>query len=119
MNTRSAWCLSLVFLAGATLCAPAAAGPREDAGARGAALFADPGLGTNGKSCATCHGGAAGWAGKPRFPKFALGGVRTLDQAIQTCVVNAVQGRVLAWDDERLTALAVFIDDRYGPPAKE
>ena len=110
--------MSLAILIGVAFSAPAAAGPLEDYGARGAKLFADPGLGTSGKSCASCHATGKVWAGKPRFPKFALGTVRTLDQAIQTCVVNPLQGQPLAWDDERLTALSVFIDGIYSPPMK-
>lgn len=84
-----------------------------DAAARGAKLFAAATLGTNGKSCAVCHADAAAFAGKARFPRVAFGGLRTLDQAIQTCVVNALAGAPLAWDDGRLTALAVFLDSRF------
>ena len=109
--------VSVTLLAGA-LCGPAAAGPKEEFGSRGAKLFSDPGLGTNGKSCSSCHGNGSGWAGQPRFPKFALGAVRTLDQTIQTCVANALQGRPLPSDDERLTALAVYTDGLYSPLGK-
>jgi cytochrome c len=108
----------LAAVVGLALRSPAVAGPKEEFGARGAKLFADPGLGTNGKSCSSCHERPADWAAKPRFPKFALDGVRTLDQAIQLCIANALQGRALASDDERLTALAVYIDGLYAPPGK-
>ena len=70
--------------------AAALADERSDALAQGAKLFADPALGANGKSCSTCHGDGAVWAGKPGFPKVALGGLHTLDQAIQICISNAL-----------------------------
>jgi cytochrome c len=110
--------VSMTLLVGAALSSPAAAGLKEEAAARGAKLFADSSLGTNGKSCASCHADTTAWAGKPRFPKFALGAVRTLDQAIQTCITNALQGRALPPDDEKLTALAVYTDGLYGPAGK-
>jgi thiosulfate dehydrogenase len=109
---------AVTMLAGAAFCAPALAGPTDDALARGAKLFADPGLGTSGKACSSCHGQGAAWAGKQRFPKVALGGVHTLDQAIQICIATPLQGRPLAWDDDRLTALAVYVDSLYSPAGK-
>jgi hypothetical protein len=47
-----------------------------------------------------------------------MGGVHTLDQAIQICVSSALGGKPLGWDDERLTALAVFVDGAYAPAAR-
>ena len=114
---RTAVVLFGTFLA-AAFAAPAVASDIEAVVARGKALFADASLGTNGKSCATCHGEGKVWAGKSRFPKVALGGTRTLDQAIQICVTNALAGTLLPWDDERLSALAVFVDRLYTPAAR-
>jgi thiosulfate dehydrogenase len=114
MKKQSLVLLSLCLFVSLAVCGAALADELSDAAARGAALFKDPSLGTNGKSCATCHQDGGSWAGKARFPKFALGTVRTLDQAIQTCIVNPLAGTPLAWDDARLTALAVFVDAAYG-----
>jgi mono/diheme cytochrome c family protein len=86
----------------------------KDARHAGIAVFADAGLGTNGKSCIECHA-PSHFAGKKPFPKIAMGKVRTLDQAMQTCIVNALQGKALAWDDERLTALSVYVWTLYPP----
>ncbi len=118
MKKNSILIFSLALLCGAALVTAALADTRADFAARGAKLFADTGLGANGKSCASCHGDGKVWAGKPRFPKAALGGMHTLDQAIQICVASALGGKPLAWDDERLTALAVFVDGAYAPAAR-
>lgn len=114
MKKRSLVLFSVCLFVSLAVCGAAFADELSDAAAKGAALFKDASLGTNGKSCASCHSDGSGWAGKARFPKVALGGVRTLDQAIQTCIVNPLAGKALAWDDARLTALAVFVDAAYG-----
>jgi len=106
--------LAAVFLLAAS---PAFAGALDDAAAAGGRLFASTELGTNGKSCSTCHGDGSVFAGREPFPKEALGGVRTLDQAIQVCITNALAGRALAWDDRRITDLAVHLSRIYGRPA--
>ena len=115
MMKRFVLVLSLAVLAGFAAATVAVADEKSDAVARGAKLFADATLGTNGKSCATCHGNGSGWAGMTRFPKLGLGKLRTLDQAVQTCIVNPMAGKALAWDDQRLTDLAVFTDAAYAP----
>lgn len=107
--------LSLSLFVGVATCAVALADQRADAAGRGAKLFADTSLGANGKSCSSCHGDGSVWAGKARFPKVAVGGMHTLDQTIQTCIANALGARPLAWDDPRITALAVFVDAAYAP----
>jgi cytochrome c peroxidase len=112
---RSLIVLAFTLFAATALSAAALADERSDALARGAKLFADPALGANGKSCATCHQDGKVWAGKPRFPKVAVGGLHTLDQAIQICISNALGAKPVPWDDGRLTDLAVFVDAAYAP----
>jgi cytochrome c553 len=115
MKMRSLIVLPLSLLVALIISGAAFADELSDAAARGASLFKAPALGANGKSCATCHEDGGVWAGKGRFPKVAVGGLHTLDQAIQICISNALGGKTLAWDDERLTALAVFVDAAYAP----
>lgn len=115
MKKRSVVVLALSVFLFVAVCGPAFASELSDAAARGASLFKDPALGANGKSCAACHEDGSAWAGKTRFPKVALGGLHTLDQAIQICISNALGGKPLPWDDARLTALAVFVDAAYAP----
>jgi cytochrome c len=96
---------------------PAFAGPAEDAAARGEKLFADAGLGTNGKSCTTCHTelgkGKNKLTGRSPFPKARAKGVRTLDQMVQMCLTGAMKGPALAWDDDKLTDLVFYVNGLY------
>jgi mono/diheme cytochrome c family protein len=97
----------------------AAAGPAEDAVARGEKLFADAGLGTNDKSCNSCHTelgkGDNKLTGRSPFPKvFSMAKkVRTLDQTIQLCITGAMKGPALAWDDDKLADLASYVNALY------
>jgi len=98
---------------------PAPAGEVEDAAARGAKLFADASLGSNGMSCNSCHtgmgAGEAPLTGRTPFPKvFSMARqVRTLDQTVQACIVNALKGKPLAWDDPKLTDLVTYVSSLY------
>ena len=91
--------------------------------ARGKALFNDPRLGTSGMTCSSCHmegGTVDGGMGEMKvgafddlagqFPKYwgMSGRVMTLDQAVNFCVVNPLQGTALAWDSQDLTDLVAY-----------
>ncbi len=95
------------------------AGQFEDAVARGEKLFADASLGTNGKSCNSCHTdsgkGDSALTGRSPFPKvFSMAKqMRTLDQTIQGCIMGALKGQPLPWDDARLTDLATYVNSLY------
>jgi len=96
-----------------------AAGELEDAAARGQRLFADASLGTNGKSCNSCHTnmgkGDIPFNGRAPFPKvFSMAKkMRTLDQTVQGCIMGAMKGQALAWDDAKLTDLVTYINSLY------
>lgn len=98
---------------------PAAAGDFEEAVASGRKLFADASLGTNGKSCDSCHTnlgkGDIPFTGRAPFPKvFSMAKrVRTLDQTVQGCLMGAMKGNPLAWDDAKLTDLVSYINSLY------
>jgi len=91
---------------------------------RGKDLFMDTSLGTNGMSCNSCHvegGTKAGKMGDMTIPPFAhvatkypmyfkmAGKVMTLDQVINFCVTTPMEGNPLAWDDQRIADLAMYI----------
>jgi thiosulfate dehydrogenase len=90
---------------------------------RGKALFSDPSLGTNGKTCNDCHldGGAKeGMMGKmvvkpfhevnEEYPRYWMMAdrVMTLDQVINWCIMTPLEGEPLKWDDQKLTDLAAY-----------
>jgi len=95
------------------------AGEFEDAVARGGKLFADASLGTNGKSCNSCHTtmgmGDSALTGRSPFPKvFSMAKkMQTLDQTVQGCIVGALKGKPLAWDDAKLTDLVTYVSSLY------
>ena len=108
--------LLALLVAPAVWSASAVAGPVEDAAARGEKLFSDAGLGTNGKSCNSCHTelgkGDNKLTGRSTFPKvFSMAKkVRTLDQTVQLCITGAMKGPALAWDDDKLADLASYVN---------
>jgi cytochrome c len=90
---------------------------------RGKELFGDPSLGTNGKNCNDCHmagGTVEGKIGKlvvkpfyevnEKYPMYwtVADKVVTLDQVINWCIVTALEGEPLKWDDQRMTDLAAY-----------
>lgn len=95
------------------------AGELEDATASGKKLFADASLGSNGKSCNSCHTnfgmGDMPLTGRAPFPKvFSMAKkMRTLDQTVQSCIMGALKGNPLAWDDAKLTDLATYVNSLY------
>jgi cytochrome c len=91
---------------------------------RGKELFMDTSLGTNGMSCNSCHaegGTMPGKMGDMEIPPFKHVGkkypgyfkmaekVMTLDQVINFCVTTPMEGKALAWDDQRMADLATYI----------
>ncbi|MHB8837017.1 MAG: c-type cytochrome [Candidatus Methylomirabilia bacterium] len=98
---------------------PAASGESEDAVASGKKLFADASLGTNGRSCNSCHTGLGKgdipFTGRVPFPKvFSMAKkMRTLDQTVQGCIIGAMKGSPLAWDDAKLTDLVTYVNTLY------
>ena len=90
--------------------------------AMGRRLFKDSSLGTNGKSCNSCHinmgrsykrgpMGAMNFFSKEKYPRYFMMAkkVMSLDQIINTCVKMALKGKPLKWNDPKLTALNAYI----------
>ena len=96
-----------------------AAGELEDSITRGHKLFADASLGTSGMSCNSCHTnmgkGDIPFTGRAPFPKvFSMAKqMRTLDQTVQGCIMGAMKGNPLAWDDAKLTDLVTYVNSLY------
>lgn len=78
--------------------------------AQGRALWTDGKLGTNGVSCAQCHPNAAN-THPETYPKFQkqIGKVITLPEMINWCLRNPLEGRPLALDDPKMTAMVAYV----------
>jgi len=77
---------------------------------QGRAAFTDPNLGTNGVVCAQCHPNAAN-THPETYPKFQkqIGKVISLWEMVNWCLRNPLEGKPLAADDPKMTALVAYI----------
>ena len=82
---------------------------------KGNALWADASLGTAGLSCSTCHPGGAGLKSTP-WPKFIAmaDDTLTVDQMINFCMTNPMKAEPLAWNSQKITALAAYVAANSG-----
>jgi cytochrome c len=70
---------------------------------RGKELFNSTTLGTNGKSCASCH------AGGKKLEEAAGYDQKQLEQIVNQCIVNALKGNALASGSPDLTSLVSYL----------
>jgi len=77
---------------------------------KGRDLWVSPDLGTNGVSCAQCHPNAAN-THPETYPKFQqqLGRVVALRDMINWCILNPLEGDMLALDDPRMIAMEAYV----------
>ncbi len=80
---------------------------------KGARLWNDTRLGTSGISCASCHPNGALLTSKP-WPKHVkmTMDIVTLDQMINFCMMNPMKAKPLAWNSQKLTALAAYVTEQ-------
>jgi mono/diheme cytochrome c family protein len=79
--------------------------------AEGKALFADTGLGTNGKSCASCHQDGADLAGKAaEYPKEVemLQREASVEDVVNLCIVQAMGGTEL--EGAKMQAMKAYLE---------
>ncbi len=84
----------------------------------GRELWVSPDLGTNGVACAQCHPNAAN-THPETYPKFQqqLGRVIGLRDMINWCILNPLEGEMLALDDPRMVAMEAYVHwERRGVP---
>jgi cytochrome c len=70
---------------------------------RGKELFNSTALGTNGKSCASCHPGGQG------LEKAAASDRKKLEKIANQCIVKALKGNALAAGSPDLTSLVAYL----------
>jgi len=76
----------------------------------GRAVFTDSKLGSNGVVCAQCHPNGAN-THPETYPKFQkqLGRVTQLWEMVNWCIRNPLEGKNLAADDPKMTAILTYI----------
>ena len=76
----------------------------------GRAAWTDASLGSNGVVCAQCHPNAAN-THPETYPKFQkqLGRVAQMWEMVNWCIRNPMEGKNLAADDPRMTAIMSYI----------
>ncbi len=76
----------------------------------GRAQWTSGALGTNGVACAQCHPNAAN-THPETYPKFQkqLGKVAQLFEMVNWCIRNPLEGKPLAADDPKMTAIISYI----------
>ena len=82
----------------------------ENAVKDGRKVFTDTTLGTNGVTCNQCHPNASN-THPETYPKFQkqLGKVAMIAEMIDWCIANPLEGKRMALDDARMTALITYI----------
>ncbi len=81
---------------------------------RGKALFNSTTLGTNGKSCATCHPGGSRINGKKS--SFTIMGHKlgSVEDAVNFCIKMALKGKPLKKDSPEMKALSAYVKTLKG-----
>jgi hypothetical protein len=87
--------------------------------AAGKDLFHDTKLGTNGKSCATCHPGGTGLEGVAAKTSWRAGGVgfATMEGAINACVKGALKGPSLSEKAYQTRSLSLYLEGFEAVPS--
>ena len=70
---------------------------------RGRELFNSTALGTNGKSCASCHGDGSGLSGVAAIDGARLAGI------VNQCIRNPLKGKGLAADSSDMKSLVMYL----------
>lgn len=76
---------------------------------RGKQLFEGTTLGTNGKSCATCHPGGRRLEWAATFEEARLANI------VNKCIANPLKGKTLAPDSDDMKSLIMYIKTFAGP----
>jgi len=81
--------------------------------ADGKGLFTEVGLGTNGKSCASCHKDGTDLVGKAaQYPRVVemLQREASIQDVVNLCIVQAMGGEELDVEGEKMKSLTVFLE---------
>jgi cytochrome c len=72
-------------------------------------LFGDPSLGTNGKTCATCHPSEKKVGALAAKGTWFGGSAKTLEQAINICIKGPLEGKPLPEDSVEAKSISMYM----------
>jgi cytochrome c peroxidase len=75
----------------------------------GKQLFDGPSLGTNGKSCSTCHQSERKLGVLASKSSWFGGNAKTLEQAINICIQSTLKGKALPEDSVEIQSIALYM----------
>ena len=75
----------------------------------GKKLFYSPSLGTNGKSCSTCHQSEHKLGVLASKGSWFGGSAKTLEQAINFCIESTLKGKALPEDSVEIQSIALYM----------
>ena len=75
----------------------------------GKTLFTSPSLGTNDKSCSTCHQSERKLGVIAAKSSWFGGGAKTLEQAISGCIKGSLKGKDLPEDSVEVQSIALYM----------
>lgn len=104
---RKSVCVSMLFAL--SVWATAALAADAPSLEQGKALFENEKLGTNGKSCATCHMGGKKLEWAATYDEEKLAGI------VNQCVKQALKGTPLAADSDEMKSMVMYIKTFAGP----
>jgi cytochrome c553 len=91
----------------------------SDDAKKGKALFNDSRLGTNGKSCNTCHPGGSNIDGSKRTFNILGEQISSISGAVNFCIENALEGKPLAADSQDMKDIVSYISALKGGKIQE
>lgn len=75
----------------------------------GKSLFSSTSLGTNGKSCSTCHQSERKLGVLASKDSWFGGNAKTLEQAINLCIEGTLKGKALPEDSVEIQSIALYM----------
>ncbi len=81
---------------------------------KGKGLFNDTKLGTNGKSCNTCHSGGKDIDGSKKTFEILGEQINSISEAVNFCIENALDGKALDSNSEDMKSIVSYIKTLKG-----
>ena len=86
---------------------------------KGEAIFNDSSLGTNGKSCNSCHPDGKGIEASKKTFKILGTKQESIEGAVNFCIEMALSGKALEKDSEKMNDLVSYLNTVKGKKKRE